>query len=205
MSGAAIAAIAVGTGSVALGGLLAAEVAGHRVARAACKVLCSAGFLLLATSGDASSAFDRWMLAGLVLSAMGDVALLSARSFLAGLAAFLGAHLAYAIAFAPASRPSPWVALALGIAAGLVLRWLWPRLGRLRLPVIAYCAAISAMLWLALGLESTLVRLGAALFWLSDLAVARQKFGRDDVRNRLLGLPLYYAAQYLLAWVVRGA
>jgi hypothetical protein len=47
------------------------------------------------------------------------------------------------------------------------------------------------------------VRLGALLFAASDLAVARDQFVRPGLANRMVGLPLYYAAQVLLALAVR--
>jgi uncharacterized membrane protein YhhN len=191
-------------GAVSLCLLLLAELRGRPVLRAVSKLACSAGFLLLASSGDADSTFARWMLAGLALSALGDAALLSRRTFLAGLGAFLAAHVAYTIAFAPESEPSGFAALPLIAVGAVVVRWLWPRLGSLRVPVLAYCGAISAMVWVALGTGRAAIAVGAGLFYLSDVAVARQRFVRDDVRNRLVGLPLYYAAQYLLAWMVRS-
>jgi hypothetical protein len=43
------------------------------------------------------------------------------------------------------------------------------------------------------------VLIGAVAFYVSDLAVARQRFVRQQVLNRLWGLPLYYGAQLLLA------
>lgn len=39
----------------------------------------------------------------------------------------------------------------------------------------------------------------AALFYASDLCVARQKFVSPSPWNPLIGLPLYYAAQLCLA------
>lgn len=194
--------IAVGAGAASLAGLLWAEVGDRPVARAVFKAACSAGFLALALGLGAETPFARLVVAGLALSALGDLALLSERrrAFLAGLVAFLAAHVAYCAAFAPVSDPSPWAAAALVAAAAGVVRWLWPRLGGMRGPVLAYCAVISVMLWLALGVDRGEVRLGALLFYLSDLAVAREKFVASDVRNRLVGLPLYYVAQYLLAW-----
>jgi hypothetical protein len=47
------------------------------------------------------------------------------------------------------------------------------------------------------------VRAGALLFYLSDLAVARDRFVRPGLANRLVGLPLYYAGQVLLALALR--
>ena len=191
--------IAVAVGAAGLLGLLRAEERNGR--RAPFKVAASAGFVTLALALRPEGAFERWILAGLCLSALGDALLLSAsrRGFLAGLVAFLLAHLAYAAAFWPVARPSPWAAAGILGATAIVLRWRWPHLGRMRLPVVAYCAVIGLMLWLALGVDRTEIRLGGLLFWLSDLLVARHRFVRAEARNRLLGLPLYYAGQYLIA------
>lgn len=169
--------------------------------RAAGKVGASLGFVLLGLVAGLDTPFRRLVAAGLVLSVAGDALLLSRRrpAFLAGLGAFLLAHLAYAAAFAPRASPTAGAALALGGVAVLVLRWLWPHLGSMRAPVIAYCLAISVMLWLALGVAQPEVRLGALLFYGSDLFVARDRFASPGAVNRLLGLPLYYAGQVLLA------
>jgi uncharacterized membrane protein YhhN len=138
--------------------------------------------------------------------AAGDALLLSRRprAFLAGIGAFLLTHVAYAVAFAPAARVSVPLAAALALVALGVIRWLWPHLGTFRLPVVVYAVAITAMLLLALGLHRSVVRLGAALFYLSDLAVARDRFVRHQLANRVVGLPLYDAAQVLLALSAGG-
>jgi uncharacterized membrane protein YhhN len=184
---------------------LAAEARGARALRAVGKIGASLAFVALAAGLGVEGAFERGILAGLVLSLAGDALLLSARrpAFLAGLAAFLLAHLAYAAAFSGVSRPSPWAGLLVLVATAAALRWLWPTLGGMRVPVVAYCCAIAAMLWLALGVERAEVRAGALLFYLSDLTVARDRFVRPGMANRLVGLPLYYAGQLLLALAVR--
>lgn len=191
--------VAVAVGATGLAGLLRAEV--HHGRRAPFKVAASAGFVALALALRPGAPFERWIVLGLCLSALGDVLLLSAsrRGFLAGLVAFLLAHLAYAVAFWPLANPSPWGGAAILGATALVLRWLWPHLGSMRLPVVGYCAVIGFMLWLALGVARPEIRLGGLLFWLSDLLVARHRFVRAEPRNRLVGLPLYYAGQYLIA------
>ena len=169
--------------------------------RAVGKLGASLSFVGLAVSRGPHDRFGLAVLAALVSSLVGDALLLSARkpAFLAGLVAFLLAHVAYVVAFAPLSGPSPLVLAAiLAITAGVV-RWLWPHAGELRVPVLAYAAVIAAMLWLALGVPRGAVQLGAALFWLSDLTVARDRFVRAAFANRLVGLPLYYAGQLLLA------
>lgn len=183
---------------------LAAAARGARALKAVSKLGASAAFVGLALALGVDGAFDRAIFAGLVLSFAGDALLLSARraAFLAGLVAFLLAHLAYAVAFAGVARPSPWAAFAVFGLTGVVLRRLWPALGGMRIPVTAYCAAIAAMLWLALGVDRPEVRAGALLFYLSDLAVARDRFLHPGLANRVVGLPLYYAGQLLLALAV---
>lgn len=183
---------------------LLAESRGARIPRALTKVAASLGFVLLALTRGVEGAVEGGILAGLVLSVAGDALLLSSRraAFFAGLVAFLLAHVAYAGAFAAVSDPAPWAAVPILAALGVVLRWLWPHLGAMRGPVVVYCLVISAMLWLALGVHRPEIRLGAALFYASDLFVARDRFIRPSFDNRLIGLPLYYAAQVLLALAV---
>jgi hypothetical protein len=43
---------------------------------------------------------------------------------------------------------------------------------------------------------------GAVSFYISDLFVARDRFLKDAFFNRLVGLPLYYLGQFLLAFSV---
>jgi len=183
---------------------LLAEARDQRALRAATKVGASLGFVGLAAALGIDSRFDRWVLAALVLSLAGDALLLSARrsAFLAGLVAFLLAHVAYAVAFSGRAELLRWPVLPLLAGVALILRWLWPHLGDMKGPVAAYCLVIAAMVWLAMGMAAPAVRLGAVLFFLSDMAVARDRFVKPGLGNRLVGLPLYYAAQVLLASAV---
>jgi uncharacterized membrane protein YhhN len=110
--------------------LLAAE-RSNSPARRVAKPLASAGFIAVAlAAGAAESAFGRWVLVALVLSAIGDVLLLEERGFLAGLASFLAAHVAYSVAFLVRGIAAPGLAAAvpLGVFGWLVVRWLWPHL-----------------------------------------------------------------------------
>lgn len=195
----------LGWGGFSLLGLLWAEWQRRRALRALFKVLCSLGFLFFALSLGLEGLFARLVFAGLLLSAVGDVLLLfrSNRAFLAGLAAFLLAHLAYLGAFVQVGSPSLWGLLLVLLGGYFWLRWLWPHLAGWRGPVLAYGAVISLMLWVGLGVPMLQVWLGALLFYLSDLFVARERFVVQEPLNPLLGLPLYYAAQYLLAGAVR--
>ncbi|MCX8088291.1 MAG: lysoplasmalogenase [Meiothermus ruber] len=195
----------LGLGGLSLVGLLWAEWQSRRAARVLFKSLCSLGFLLFALGLGVEGWFAQLVLAGLVLSAVGDVLLLfgSSRAFLAGLGAFLLAHLAYLGAFVQVGTPSlGGLLLVLAMGYGW-LRWLWPHLGGWKAPVLAYGVIISLMLWAGLGTARSEIWLGALLFYLSDLFVARQRFVVRQPLNPLLGLPLYYAAQYLLAWAAR--
>jgi uncharacterized membrane protein YhhN len=196
--------VAVAIVGAAVAGHLWADARARPAARAALKALASAGFLAIAALRHVPDPYASLVVAGLALSALGDLCLLGTGQglFLGGVGAFLLAHLAYASAFAPRSHPSLAVALGLGALAALVVRWLWPHLGALRIPVLVYAAAISLMLLLGLGTPRPLVQAGAALFYASDILVARDRFVAPGLVNRVVGLPLYYGAQVLLAFTV---
>ncbi len=198
MQAAAVAVILVCAG---VAGHLWAEAAGRRSIAAAFKALASAAFLALGLVAGAPGRYAALVLVGLALSAVGDLLLVprARGAFLAGIGAFLLAHLAYAAAFAPASAVSPVIAGALTGAGVVVVRWLWPHLDGFRAPVAVYAAVITLMLVLAIGLDHPLARTGAALFYVSDLAVARDRFVRSGIGNRIVGLPLYYVGQVLIA------
>jgi len=50
-------------------------------------------------------------------------------------------------------------------------------------------------------LQSSCIQI--ALFYVSDLSVARDRFVARAFVNRARGLPAYYAAQVLMAWAAR--
>jgi uncharacterized membrane protein YhhN len=201
----------IATCGLATAGLLIADRRGSRAGRWVAKPLASLSFVGLAAAGGAAgSAYGRAILAALALCVLGDVLLIPERAgptFLAGLVSFLLGHLAFAGAFLLLGPDWTWTAgtaAALVVPVGLVLRWLLPHLrGPMRVAVPAYVAVITAMVALATGAgwaeASWLLPTGAALFFLSDLSVARDRFVRPGWVNRSWGLPLYYAAQILLA------
>jgi uncharacterized membrane protein YhhN len=126
------------------------------------------------------------------------------------LSSFLLGHVGFAVAFI-LRRPDPlWMAAAVVLLlapAYLVLRWLHPHLtAKWRTPVVAYVAVISLMLMTAIGAAASTGRaaigVGAACFYLSDLHVARHRFVVESFWNKAWGLPLYYAAQLILASTV---
>jgi uncharacterized membrane protein YhhN len=170
--------------------------------------------LLAAAAGGADPRYRALVVAGLAASLAGDVFLMLPRDrFTAGLASFLAAHLAYAAAFA--TRPSGLVdgVLLVGllaVAAGIV-RALWTGLGRSRVPVLVYVAAIMAMAWLACvrwragaAPGAALAAAGAVSFVLSDALLAVDRFRRRFRYSRAWVLASYYAAQALIALSVGG-
>lgn len=216
--------------AVACVALVAAERLEARPMRAAAKLAASAAFVavgLLAyaanrhTDDPSRAQLGHAIVTGLLLGAIGDACLLRAgkRWFLAGLVAFLLGHLAYVAGIAMVEPAELWPAdagwlAALPICAGLAaLALLWPRLGSLRLPVVAYVATISVMVVAAIACtrgaalpQPSRGRLlaGAALFFVSDLSVARDRFVAHTFTNKLWGLPAYYAGQLLFAWTLAG-
>jgi uncharacterized membrane protein YhhN len=193
-----------------LAATLGAEWAQRRSLLFVAKPAASLGFLVVAVgSGAWDSSYGRWILVGLVLSLLGDVFLISRGpvQFQAGLVSFLLAHVAYAGSFLIAGVSASWALVAGGVAlaaAWVVVRWLLPHVEKdMRGPVLAYIGVISVMLSLAIGTlgadRTALIAAGAALFYISDLFVARDRFVTPSFLNTLIGLPLYYLAQVLLA------
>jgi len=194
----------------ALAVLLWAEAREHALTKRVAKPLASLGFLLAGLAvGVLDDPYGRAIGLGLVLSAVGDVCLLSRhdRWFLAGLGSFLLAHVAYGAAFVVAEPSWGAVAVAAGPLVGvaiLVRRWLRPTVpADMRAPVDAYMLVISVMVALAIGATAAggtgRMALGAFMFYLSDLSVARDRFVEHALPNRLWGLPMYYGAQLVLA------
>lgn len=176
------------------------------------KPLAAAGFVWLAVSvGALDSTFGIVIFAGLVLSMAGDVLLIpedSPAAFKAGLGSFLLGHVAYTLAFAVKGIDAAATMLALVAVVGVgwgVLRWLMPHVeADMRAPVRAYIAVISCMLVTSAGCAVEHDRpdlfVGALLFYLSDFAVARDRFVAPGFWNGAWGLPFYFIAQLILAY-----
>lgn len=174
------------------------------------KPAAAACFCVLALwEGALDQAWTTVLFGGLLFAAGGDVLLIpkDRRAFLAGLVSFLLGHVGYAIAFAMRGVDPTWTAaagLSCAVLALPVLRWLWPHVERkMRGPVAAYVVVITAMVALAAGTFGAAgdarILLGAVAFYLSDLAVARERFVSPGFVNRAWGMPLYFGAQLLIA------
>jgi uncharacterized membrane protein YhhN len=191
--------------------LLALEAVASRW-RLVAKMLASSGFIAVALLGGTSeSSFGRCIPVGLALSWSGDLLLGIPRAFLGGLAAFLLAHVAYSAGFLVRGTGGEMAVagLVVIVSAAAAWRWLRPHLDDgMRTPVAAYVVVISVMVILSVGAASASgdwrIALGAAAFFLSDLAVARDRFVSAGIVNRVWGLPLYYAGQVLLALAAGG-
>jgi uncharacterized membrane protein YhhN len=168
-----------------------------------------------ATTGDVAAARP-WLIAALAASLAGDVLLLPPGRFVAGLVAFLLAHLAYLVAFAQLPGSLPWLVVGLVLAALLVatvgraLVAAAQRLG-LAIPVAVYLAAICAMAVAATrtGLPAAIV--GAWLFVASDALLGWGRFRAPDAASprgsaalRLAVIVTYHLGQLLLVLALLG-
>ena len=170
----------------------------------------STTLLLLAGTAGTNSGVpsrNRWsIVVGLGCSALGDAfLLLPGDYFVAGLGSFLAAHLCYLWAFTSDSRLAgrimPFMVWGLwGI--GLVF-WMWPGVTTpLRIPVMLYAAALSAMAAQAVNRAASrcdaaaiVAAVGAGLFVVSDSVLAFQRFCHPLEWGRILVLGTYFAAQ----------
>jgi uncharacterized membrane protein YhhN len=165
--------------------------------------------------------YRRAVLAGMLLSCVGDIALmLPMDAFVPGLVAFLLAHLCYIVAFRDGLRAGRGLfaaAVLLGAFAVLNVMGLWPHLpAPMRIPVLAYVVVLASMAVLALArlwrstrpdpVEARSVRwaaAGALLFVASDSLLAWDRFADGLPLASLLVLSSYYAAQYAVARSVK--
>ena len=129
----------------------------------------------------APSAVKAWFVVALVLSLVGDVALLLPEQwFLAGLVAFLLAHLAYGAGMVQLDLHPPWGAVIVLVAVAVVGRRI---LGAVRAeeppllgPVTLYLVVISAMAIIAWATGQPWLIVAAMLFFASDATLGWHRF-----------------------------
>jgi len=159
--------------------------------------------LVYAAFGHASP----WLVAALAFSLLGDVFLmLPADLFLAGLAAFLIAHLAYVGAFVGSLMPRlVWLAVVIVVLAPVAARILRAVPDRaLRVPVAVYSLAIASMVASAIASASTVAIVGAVLFLASDMLIAWNRFVDPRPWAPLAIIVTYHLGQLGLATALRG-
>jgi uncharacterized membrane protein YhhN len=205
----------IGLAVVLLGFLLYFEKTGQPRLKLAVKTALSLLFVVtVLLQPNSQTPFGRLLTVGLILCLWGDVflALTEPKWFKAGLGVFLLGHVLYVASFTRLAPGSAWFsvgALVFLAASAGVYWWLRPNLGEMHIPVAAYILVITFMVFGALGVYRqpvlaipgrSMILLGAVLFYLSDLFVARDQFIKKEFLNRLIGLPLYYGGQFLLAF-----
>jgi uncharacterized membrane protein YhhN len=168
---------------------------------------------MVLTSGSGDVRYRRALLAGLLLSTLGDVFLmLTPRPqgpdwFVLGLASFLCAHVAYLLAFCGRVRllAKWWPFAAYAVLSGAVLTVLWPNLPTpLRIPVVVYVvllatmAAQAAAIWSQRDRASVLAALGGAFFVVSDATLAFDRFVAPFPVAIAVVLVTYWTAQVLI-------
>lgn len=144
-------------------------------------LVIAAAALHPAASADAR---QPWFVAALVLSLAGDVLLmLPSEQFVAGLSAFLAAHLCYIVGFwtnGPELVPFVISAVVVALVIGSLGRRILPGVRRhdraLVAPVAAYMAVIGVMVATALAVGNPIAAVGAALFAASDTMIAWDRF-----------------------------
>jgi len=163
---------------------------------------------------DPLNPYAVFVVTGLVFCLGGDVllALPQNKAFMLGLVSFLVGHVFYVIGFFCVAGLSGWTWVTLLLAAmtsSLVYWWLRSHLGKMKGPVIGYMGVITVMVCAAssvLGVADlnlsgrVMVFSGAVAFYFSDVFVARDRFMKEGFVNRLVGLPMYYAGQFLIAF-----
>jgi uncharacterized membrane protein YhhN len=171
---------------------------------------------LVASVGLSGAAL--WFGVGILFSLLGDVFLMISldRLFLAGLVAFLFAHVFYIVGFnTPMPAVSAWsviLAILIGWGGARVIRRILTAVVasgkvRMRLPIIVYSVVISLMLLSAMiklndlswnAGASILVALGAFSFYISDVILAWHTFVAPIQHGRIYNIASYHLGQIAL-------
>lgn len=177
------------------------------------------GYFLIA-AGAQQSAIKWCVAAALAFSVAGDTLLMLApkneRFFLAGLLAFLAAHLFYIISFHKIrireNIEGKWQwAVAVAIYYFFIMGFLLPHTGSMKIPVIVYGLVISFMLFVAALLydladnkTARFLLTGALLFVVSDSILAVNKFHHPVKQAGWVIMITYLAAQlFIVQGVIR--
>ncbi len=202
-------------GAVILSGTLAIAgiEAGQPVLTAVFKPLATT--LLLFIVGWPTHQYAWFVVAGILLSLVGDVALLGdgALQFKIGLGAFLLAHVAYIVGSARIgvfSRRVLVVAIIAIAATVLLLTKLWAGAANMRVPILLYGAALTGMVvgsWSTLGSSLVWARFaagGSVLFYVSDASLALNRFHAPIPHEAFLSLGVYWLGQIGISLAARG-
>ena len=184
---------------------------GNRTWRSAAK--CGATFIAMSTAVIGTVLYDRpaesWVLvAALLLCCIADFVIEC--SFVGGIVSLALAHLAFIMYSLMVAKPvwySVPIALILYGVVVLLFRRDLRQLGGLLVPMLLYPAALAAMTATAVALPFTaspryaVFAIGAVLFGVSDMFVAKDAISGITGAQREFALLLYYGAVYLMASV----
>ena len=155
-------------------------------------------------------AFSLLMLAGISVCLIADV--LIGVKFVVGVGAFLLGHLFYMPAFLSLYDFVWWQSAIIFFAALTLVYFLFrkhfAKAGKLLIPCLIYCVVLTEMLAIGIpaavcgGARAICVPLGAALFFVSDITLARNVFVAKTPLSDTVSLTFYYAAQFTLALAV---
>ncbi|MGH9113622.1 MAG: lysoplasmalogenase [Acidimicrobiales bacterium] len=192
--------------AVAVGDWAAAH-AGNRALEYVCKPLTMVALIAMALAIDPHDPTVRtWFVVALAFSLVGDVFLmLPGDRFVPGLAAFLLAHVAYAIGMLVDGVGAGRVVMglvvvgaALAVMGSALVRGLRATEPTLAGPVVAYMTVISAMVVCAVGTGRGLTIAGAVLFYASDSLIGWGRFVRAQPCWPLAVIVTYHLGQVLL-------
>ena len=180
------------------------------------------GYFYFISAPIAKTILAKTILAALFFSWFGDILLLWSELFIYGLGAFLMAHVCYIIGFRlaqePEGRPDSWhfirlftYNLPIYLVAGWIFYFIYPNLGGLKIPVIAYLLVIIGMVTTARARFKNTnpasfwqVFIGALLFLCSDGILAMARFYSDFPEAGILIMGTYASAQLLLVMGIRS-
>ncbi len=155
------------------------------------------------------STYAYLVITGLIFSLLGDLFLLYPKKYFNnGLYSFLVAHILYAFAFNQnVSEYCFGVAAVIVVFVLVVTKYLAPKLGAMKYPVILYILVISAMLYSGLNydrqlLSITYVSIGAILYAISDTVLAFNKFYKKLSFAEPIILSTYFVAQLMFALTI---
>ncbi len=149
------------------------------------------------------------ILAGLAFSLLGDIFLmLQSDKFIHGLISFFIAHVFYITAFLQPYGFSYnlFVIGCLLVYCAVLLAILLPKVGRLKIAIVAYAGILFAMVLTSYSFNhiselpfAYFAFIGAIIFMLSDSALAYAKFVKRHPYSQIFVLSTYYFAQVLIA------
>jgi uncharacterized membrane protein YhhN len=200
--------------------ILSGDIAGIELQNETIESICKpllmiilAGYFLSQTNEWAGN-LKKWIVIALFFSWVGDVLLMFQQKnelfFMLGLAAFLLAHIFYIVFFhlvrlREGIKSNMWLLLIVVTYYAILISFLSPYLGKMKLPVRVYGIVISFMLMLAMHMlfmknkkPGRWMVLGAFLFVISDSLLAINKFYQDIPLAGVLIMLTYGLAQLFI-------